>query len=87
MLGWEWNEIDARHAVGKIEEGLESLIAEGFMERQPVRPLARPRRVERWVAKGDGALEMLDPALRLLVPDVSSDPKPPQPPKASQASL
>jgi AcrR family transcriptional regulator len=41
VLGWEWREIDARHAVGKIEEGLESLIAEGFMESQPVRPLAR----------------------------------------------
>jgi AcrR family transcriptional regulator len=41
VLGWEWREIDARHAVGKIEEGLESLIAQGFMEPQPVRPLAR----------------------------------------------
>ena len=41
MLGWEWHEIDARHAVGKIEEGLESLIAESLMEPQPVRPLAR----------------------------------------------
>jgi AcrR family transcriptional regulator len=41
VLGWEWHEIDARHAVGKIEEGLESLIAEGLMEPQPVRPLAR----------------------------------------------
>ena len=41
VLGWEWHEIDARHAVGKIEEGLESFIAEGLMEPQPVRPLAR----------------------------------------------
>lgn len=41
MLGWEWHEIDERHAVGKIEEGLESLIAEGLMEPQLVRPLAR----------------------------------------------
>jgi hypothetical protein len=41
VLGWEWHEIDAHHAVGKIEEGLESLIAEGLMEPQPVRPLAR----------------------------------------------
>jgi AcrR family transcriptional regulator len=41
VLGWEWREIDARHAVGKIEEGLEALIAEGHMEPQPVRPLAR----------------------------------------------
>jgi AcrR family transcriptional regulator len=41
VLGWEWREIDARHAVGKIEEGLEALIAEGFVEPQPVRPLAR----------------------------------------------
>jgi AcrR family transcriptional regulator len=41
VLGWEWHEIDARHAVSKIEEGLESLIAEGLMEPQPVRPLAR----------------------------------------------
>ena len=41
VLGWEWREIDARHAVGKIEEGLESLIAEGFVEPQPVGPLAR----------------------------------------------
>jgi AcrR family transcriptional regulator len=40
VLGWEWREIDARHAVGKIEEGLESLIAEGFIEPQPVGPLA-----------------------------------------------
>ncbi len=32
VLGWEWHEIDARHAVGKIEEGLESLIGEGLME-------------------------------------------------------
>ncbi len=41
VLGWEWHEIDARHAVGKIEEGLEALIAEGLVEPQPVRPLAR----------------------------------------------
>jgi AcrR family transcriptional regulator len=41
VLGWGWREIDARHAVGKIEEGLEALIAEGFMEPQPVGPLAR----------------------------------------------
>jgi AcrR family transcriptional regulator len=41
VLGWEWHEIDARHAVGKIEEGLEALISEGFMEPQPARPLAR----------------------------------------------
>ena len=41
VLGWEWREIDARHAVGKIEEGLASLIAEGFVEPQPVGPLAR----------------------------------------------
>src|SRR5918998_6036932 len=32
VLGWEWHQIDARHAVSKIEEGLESLIAEGLME-------------------------------------------------------
>jgi AcrR family transcriptional regulator len=41
VLGWEWHEIDARHAVGKIEEGLEALIDEGLMKPQPVRPLAR----------------------------------------------
>lgn len=41
VLGWEWREIDARHAVGKIEEGLEALIAESFVEPQPVGPLAR----------------------------------------------
>ena len=41
VLGWEWHEIDARHAVGKIEEGLEALIAEGFMEPQPIKAMAR----------------------------------------------
>src|SRR3712207_4175692 len=41
VLGWEWREIDARHAVGKIEEGLEALIAEGFMEPQPIKAMAR----------------------------------------------
>jgi AcrR family transcriptional regulator len=41
VLGWEWHEIDARHAVAKIEEGLEALSAEGFVEPQPVGPLAR----------------------------------------------
>ncbi|TCJ16222.1 TetR/AcrR family transcriptional regulator [Rubrobacter taiwanensis] len=41
VLGWEWREIDARHAVGKIEEGLDALIAEGYIEPQPVGPLAR----------------------------------------------
>jgi AcrR family transcriptional regulator len=41
VLGWEWREIDARHAVAKIEEGIEALIAEGFVEAQPVGPLAR----------------------------------------------
>jgi AcrR family transcriptional regulator len=41
VLGWEWREIDARHAVGKIEEGLEALISEGYIEPQPVGPLAR----------------------------------------------
>lgn len=41
VLGWQWREIDARHAVGKIEEGLESLMREGYVEPQPVKPLAR----------------------------------------------
>ncbi len=41
VLGWQWREIDARHAVGKIEAGLEALIAEGFMEPRPVGPMAR----------------------------------------------
>src|SRR3712207_210082 len=41
VLGWEWHEIDARHAVSKIEEGLEALMEEGYMEPQAVRPLAR----------------------------------------------
>lgn len=41
VLGWEWREIDARHAVCKIEEGLEPLIAQGFIDPQPIRPLAR----------------------------------------------
>lgn len=41
VLGWQWREIDARHAVGKIETGLEELIAEGFVEPQPVGPMAR----------------------------------------------
>ena len=41
VLGWEWREIDARHAVAKIEEGLGALVAEGFVEPQPVGPLAR----------------------------------------------
>src|SRR3954447_6135368 len=41
VLGWEWREIDARHAVGKIEEGLEALTGGGFVEPQPVGPLAR----------------------------------------------
>jgi AcrR family transcriptional regulator len=41
VLGWEWHQIDARHAVGKIEEGLEALIAEGFMEPQPIKAMAR----------------------------------------------
>lgn len=41
VLGWQWREIDARHAVGKIEEGLRSLMREGYVEPQPVRPLAR----------------------------------------------
>jgi AcrR family transcriptional regulator len=41
VLGWEWHQIDARHAVGKIEEGLQSLIAEGLMEPQPIKAMAR----------------------------------------------
>jgi AcrR family transcriptional regulator len=41
VLGWEWRQIDARHAVAKIEKGLGALIAEGFVEPQPVGPLAR----------------------------------------------
>jgi AcrR family transcriptional regulator len=41
VLGWEWHQIDARHAVGKIEEGLEALIAEGLMEPQPIKAMAR----------------------------------------------
>jgi AcrR family transcriptional regulator len=41
VLGWEWHQIDARHAVGKIEEGLEALIAEGFMEPQLIKAMAR----------------------------------------------
>jgi AcrR family transcriptional regulator len=41
VLGWEWHEIDARHAVTKIEEGLEALIEEGFVKPQSVVPLAR----------------------------------------------
>lgn len=41
VLGWEeWHEIDAAHAVAQIEAGLEMLVDAGFVEPQPLRPLA-----------------------------------------------
>ena len=41
VLGWEeWHEIDAAHAVGQIQAGLESMMESGMMERSPTRPLA-----------------------------------------------
>jgi AcrR family transcriptional regulator len=41
VLGWEeWHEIDAAHAVGQIQAGLESMMEGGTMERSPTRPLA-----------------------------------------------
>lgn len=41
VLGWEeWHEIDAAHAVGQIEAGLELMMENGTMERRPARPLA-----------------------------------------------
>ena len=41
VLGWEeWHEIDASHAVGQIEAGLELMMENGAMERRQARPLA-----------------------------------------------
>jgi AcrR family transcriptional regulator len=41
ILGWEeWREIDAEHAVSKIEAGLGMLVDAGLMEPQPLRALA-----------------------------------------------
>lgn len=41
VLGWEeWHDIDAAHAVGQIEAGLEMMMENGTMERRPARPLA-----------------------------------------------
>jgi AcrR family transcriptional regulator len=41
VLSWEeWREIDAAHAVAQIEAGLELLIDQGVIRRQPVGPLA-----------------------------------------------
>lgn len=41
VLGWEeWHEIDAAHAVGQIEAGLELMMENGTMERRAARPLA-----------------------------------------------
>lgn len=41
VLGWEeWHEIDAAHAVGQIEAGLELMMENGTMEWRPARPLA-----------------------------------------------
>lgn len=41
VLGWEeWHEIDATHAVGQIEAGLELMMENGTMERRAARPLA-----------------------------------------------
>ena len=41
VLGWEeWHRIDAAHAVGQIQAGLESMMEAGIVERSPTRPLA-----------------------------------------------
>lgn len=41
VLGWqEWYAIDARHALVQAELGLQELIEAGFLDPQPVRPLA-----------------------------------------------
>ena len=41
VLGWEeWHELDAAHAVGQIEAGLELMMENGEMERRPAGPLA-----------------------------------------------
>jgi AcrR family transcriptional regulator len=42
VLGWEeWHGIETAHALEQIEAGLRALVEEGWMESQPVRPLAR----------------------------------------------
>lgn len=41
-LGWErWREIGQRYGVGLVEVAVQSLMDEGVLVRQPVRPLAR----------------------------------------------
>jgi len=41
VLGWEeWHAIDARYALAEIEAGLATLIEQGVIDPQPVRPLA-----------------------------------------------
>ena len=41
VLGWEeWHKMDAEHAVAQIEAGLGMLVDAGFVEPQPLRPLA-----------------------------------------------
>ena len=41
VLGWEdWHQIDATHAVGQIQAGLESMMESGIVARSPAGPLA-----------------------------------------------
>jgi AcrR family transcriptional regulator len=42
VLGWDvWHEIDSRHGLALVQLSLESAMAEGYYERQPVEPLAQ----------------------------------------------
>lgn len=41
VLGWErWREVDARHGLGTLKEGLRAVVASGDLAPQPVDPLA-----------------------------------------------
>ena len=41
VLGWEdWHQIDATHAVGQIQAGLEPMMESGIVARSPAGPLA-----------------------------------------------
>jgi tetracycline repressor-like protein len=41
VLGWqEWRRIDSLYGLGILKHGLQALVDEGLMPRQPVEPLA-----------------------------------------------
>ncbi len=83
VLGWEhWREVDARHGLGLLKEGLQQAMEEGVIRNQPVDPVAHlllgaMNEAAMWIArsgKPEAALRLAGESLDELLEGLYTSP-------------